>query len=159
MAPQYNQRFFDAAGGIVAAVVDVARVVAGSFQVGDDSPVFTAARQQAMLTRHTVDKPGSGTQGVTDCEWHWYSAAGLRAGGPSEVAAQAGQTSREDLAHGDLGLAQPRRDLGARQAEQARPRHHVALLRGQGVERRLDGLHLLARARAGTGRQGHGQRR
>jgi CubicO group peptidase (beta-lactamase class C family) len=77
-APAYNQRFWDAAGGLVTSAVDLARIVAGSFQIGDDSPVFGAGARGAMLAAYTVPAAGGGTAGVTDSAWHWSATSGGR---------------------------------------------------------------------------------
>ena len=77
MAPQYCQRFWDSAGGVVTSAVDLARVIAGSFQIGADSPVFSVARQNAILNRQSYPvygDPGS-TQGWTDGAWGWKEHA------------------------------------------------------------------------------------
>ncbi|MCA8975477.1 MAG: hypothetical protein KDC98_12210, partial [Planctomycetes bacterium] len=73
MAPQYCQRFWDSAGGVVGSAVELARVVAGSFQLGADSPVFDVATQSAMLTRRSILERGSASNlvQVTDSAWHW----------------------------------------------------------------------------------------
>jgi len=77
MAPQYSQRFWDSAGGVVTSAVDVARVIAGSFQIGADSPVFSVARQNAILNRQSFPvygNPGT-TQGWTEGAWGWKEHA------------------------------------------------------------------------------------
>lgn len=73
MAPQYSQRFWDSAGGVVTSAVDLARVIAGSFQIGADSPVFSVARQNAILNRQTFPKYGATNEtiGWTEGAWRW----------------------------------------------------------------------------------------
>ncbi|MCB9878154.1 MAG: serine hydrolase [Planctomycetes bacterium] len=71
MAPQYCQHFWDSAGGVVTSAVDLARVIAGSFQIGADSPVFPVSRQDLMLQRRTFTSPGGSPRTVTDSAWHW----------------------------------------------------------------------------------------
>ncbi|MEZ6036459.1 MAG: serine hydrolase [Planctomycetota bacterium] len=71
MAPQYCQHFWDSAGGVVTSAVDLARVIAGSFQIGADSPVFPVSRQDLMLQRRTFNSPGGAARTITDSAWHW----------------------------------------------------------------------------------------
>lgn len=77
VAPQYSQRFWDSAGGVVTSAVDLARVIAGSFQIGGDSPVFGVARQAAILNRQTYPVNGSpgSTRQWTDGAWRWLEHA------------------------------------------------------------------------------------
>jgi CubicO group peptidase (beta-lactamase class C family) len=73
LAPQYAQRFWDCAGGVVTSAVDLARIVAGSFQIGSDSPVFTVPRQNAILARgsYPAASSPSSTARWTDGAWGW----------------------------------------------------------------------------------------
>jgi CubicO group peptidase (beta-lactamase class C family) len=74
LAPQYNDQFWDSAGGIVTSAVDLARIVAGTMQIGADSPVFSLATQAAIKVENTIPQRDSAdTAGVTDSEWHWYA--------------------------------------------------------------------------------------
>ena len=73
MAPQYNEQFWDSAGGVVTSAVDLARVTAGAFLIGADSPILSEARQQLALTENTIQERNSSVmQQITDCGWFWY---------------------------------------------------------------------------------------
>ncbi|MCB9878050.1 MAG: serine hydrolase [Planctomycetes bacterium] len=73
LAPQYADRFWDSAGAGVTSAVDLARIIAGCFQIGADSPVFGTARQAAILNPNTFYVfNGQGTQArTTDGSWGW----------------------------------------------------------------------------------------
>lgn len=73
MAPQYCQRFWDSAGAVVTSTVDLARVLAGAFSLGADSPLFSVARQQAALAQHEPTKhyAQNETHRVTACGFDW----------------------------------------------------------------------------------------
>jgi CubicO group peptidase (beta-lactamase class C family) len=74
LAPQYNDQFWDSGGGIVTSAVDLARIVAGTMQIGADSPVLSLATQAAIKVENTIQKrDASSYQGITDSEWHWYA--------------------------------------------------------------------------------------
>ncbi len=76
MAPQYNEQFWDSAGGVVTSVVDLARITAGVFQIGADSPVLSTAQQALALAENTIQNRDVSTFAqITDCGWFWYADA------------------------------------------------------------------------------------